>query len=587
MFTAGLSAFGQGTAFTYQGRLTENGSPGNTNYDLSFSIFDADTGGNLVAGPITNTSVAVSAGLFATTLDFGSGVFTGPSLWLQIGVAQNGSGAFQTLTPRQALTPAPYAIYAANANMALGLASGVGVTSVNGLRDDIQLLSGLNVSFATNGNLLTISSTAGPGVWSLNGTSAYYNGGSVGLGTSSPTEKLSIAGVSSFNTGLKLSGNTVNGTGMSLENTGSGGHKFTLFSSASGLSVGAGGFAIYDETAAAYRLAINSTGKVGIGTPTPAAALDVFGEWDGANGALTLHATKPSIRLRGGALTDWLVQENSDDSGNLEFSSKTFGSTGFFPVMSLTSGGFLGLGTTAPTENLTIAGVASYNNGLKLSGNSGGGTGMAIENTASGGHKYAFFAGGSGDSVGAGGFAIYDDTAASYRFAIKANGFVGIGKPNPTTMLDINGTTTTKVLTITGGSDLAEPFPMSGAHLAEGSVVIIDENNPGQLKLSAEPYDRRVAGIVSGANGVNPGISLQQTGIMEGGQNVALSGRVYVLADASFGPIKPGDLLTTSTTPGHAMKVGTFGKAQGAVLGKAMSSLKAGQGMVLVLVTLQ
>ena len=68
---------------------------------------------------------------------------------------------------------------------------------------------------------------------------------------------------------------------------------------------------------------------------------------------------------------------------------------------------------------------------------------------------------------------------------------------------------------------------------------------------------------------------------------MALSGRVYVLADASGGAIKPGDLLTTSTTPGHAMRVTDHNKAQGAILGKAMSALNDGKGMVLVLVTLQ
>ena len=123
--------------------------------------------------------------------------------------------------------------------------------------------------------------------------------------------------------------------------------------------------------------------------------------------------------------------------------------------------------------------------------------------------------------------------------------------------------------------------------IAKGSVVVIDDAHPGKLKLSAEAYDTRVAGIVSGANGINPGIALHQEGVVEGGQNVALSGRVYVHADATFGAIKPGDLLTTSDTPGHAMKVTEHGKAQGAILGKAMSELKTGKGMVLVLVTLQ
>ena len=92
---------------------------------------------------------------------------------------------------------------------------------------------------------------------------------------------------------------------------------------------------------------------------------------------------------------------------------------------------------------------------------------------------------------------------------------------------------------------------------------------------------------ISGANGINPGLTLKQQGVTEGGENVALSGRVYVLADASNGPIKPGDLLTTSSTPGHCMKVVNQAEAQGAILGKAMTSLESGRGFVLVLVTLQ
>jgi hypothetical protein len=153
--------------------------------------------------------------------------------------------------------------------------------------------------------------------------------------------------------------------------------------------------------------------------------------------------------------------------------------------------------------------------------------------------------------------------------------------------LIVSHSVVTPVLEITGGNDLAEPFKMSRQDIPKGAVVIIDEENAGHLKLSEGAYDRRVAGIVSGANGINPGISLSQQSPLEGGQNVALSGRVYVLADASTSPIKPGDLLTTSDTPGYAMKVTDYNKAQGAVIGKAMNALKEGKGMVLVLVSLQ
>jgi hypothetical protein len=137
------------------------------------------------------------------------------------------------------------------------------------------------------------------------------------------------------------------------------------------------------------------------------------------------------------------------------------------------------------------------------------------------------------------------------------------------------------------GADVAEPFEVSSRASEKGSIVIIDEENPGRVKISDRAYDKRVAGILSGANGVNSGILLKQQGFNDGGQNVALSGRVYALADASFGAIKPGDLLTSSDTPGHCMKVTDPARAQGAILGKAMSALQDGKGMVLVLVSLQ
>src|SRR5690349_24077545 len=97
-------------------------------------------------------------------------------------------------------------------------------------------------------------------------------------------------------------------------------------------------------------------------------------------------------------------------------------------------------------------------------------------------------------------------------------------------------------ITIHGGADLAEPFQMAGGGngIPQGAVVVNDETNPGQLKLSDQPYDSRVAGVVSGAKGINPGIQLLQEGTLEGGKNVALTGRVYVQADAANGPIRPG-----------------------------------------------
>ena len=108
------TAHAQGTAFTYQGRLNNNANPASGAYDLKFTLFNTNVTGVAYAGPVTNSAIAVSNGLFTTVIDFGTGVFTGGSNWLEIAVRPNGNGTFNTLTPRQQLTPAPYAITAGN-----------------------------------------------------------------------------------------------------------------------------------------------------------------------------------------------------------------------------------------------------------------------------------------------------------------------------------------------------------------------------------------------------------------------------------------------------------------------------------------
>src|SRR6266436_5312656 len=102
----------QVTAFSYNGRLNDGGIAANGNYDMKFTLYDAASGGNVVAGPITSSPVAVNSGLFALNLDFGAGVFTGPARWLEVAVRRSDAPNFSTLTPRQGLTSSPYAIYA-------------------------------------------------------------------------------------------------------------------------------------------------------------------------------------------------------------------------------------------------------------------------------------------------------------------------------------------------------------------------------------------------------------------------------------------------------------------------------------------
>lgn len=148
-----------------------------------------------------------------------------------------------------------------------------------------------------------------------------------------------------------------------------------------------------------------------------------------------------------------------------------------------------------------------------------------------------------------------------------------------------DGTVNVDVLEITG-ADVAEKFPVS-EEVEPGMVVAIDPKHPGQLCLARGAYNRCVAGVVSGANDLPAGAVLGHLPGNEDAPPIALTGRVWVYCDATENTIEPGDLLTTSSTPGHAMKATDHVRAQGAVIGKAMTGLEEGTGLVLVLVSLQ
>jgi hypothetical protein len=376
-----------------------------------------------------------------------------------------------------------------------------------------------------------------------NGTDAYYNGGKVGIGTPTPANKLTVYtptleyGIEHTDGDIRLGTFVGRATGYlgTLSD-----HTLTFFANDNGLEN--------------MTMSLLPGGNVGIGTATPARKLTIrtpgYG-FEHTDGHVRLGTY---LNSTGG----WLGTV-SDHPLNF------FVNDGVLPSVTIANSGNVGVGTTTPEVKLDVRGAGvlestiwSVNERAILSLNS----------TLGGQNRIWTLESGVFGTPGL--FGIYDRTAGRARLTIDTAGVVSVS-----------------VLRITGGADLAEPFQMKEEELAKGSVVVIDDEHPGRLKRSRSAYDTRVAGIISGANGVNPGIALHQEGAMEGGQNVALSGRVYVQADAAFGAIKPGDLLTSSNTPGHAMKVSDHTKSQGAILGKAMSELKAGKGMVLVLVTLQ
>ena len=116
---AGTGRAPVGSSFTYQGRLTDGGSPANGNYDLQFRLYDDLTGGNQIGSTVNVNGIAVTDGLFTTLLDFGATAFAGQARWLEVAVRPAGGGSYTTLNPRQPLTASPYALHAEQATTAI------------------------------------------------------------------------------------------------------------------------------------------------------------------------------------------------------------------------------------------------------------------------------------------------------------------------------------------------------------------------------------------------------------------------------------------------------------------------------------
>jgi len=332
---------------------------------------------------------------------------------------------------------------------------------------------------------------------------------------------------------------------------------------------------------------VSTTGRVGIGTTIPHNTLEVIGDIQASDSIQTDadvqaagevragfgDAAEPSFRFGSGIETTGLSSPEFDtlvaSTTGLEYLRIAPGLVSFsiagFEAMRIASGRDVGIGTTSPTGRLQ---VESFGQGVA------GATVRSI-NTAAGS-----------------GIAIYGTTQGSDATMVLTQtgsgsiirGFNGGG--SPAFEVRNSGRVVTTALQITGGGDLVEGFEATD-ECAPGTVVSIDPQRPGQLRSSALAYDRKVAGVVSGAGGVNHGIRMGQDDVLDGDTLVAMSGRVYVRCSTENGAIQPGDLLTTAGLAGHAMKATDTARSFGAVIGKAMTALDEETGFVLVLVNLQ
>ena len=535
-------AIPSGTAFTYQGRLIDANNIADGLYDFEFRLFDDPSIGAQQGSTTDVNDLDVIEGYFTAVLDFG-GVFDGDARWLEISVRPGSSTEdFSTLSPRQEVMPIPYAIFAENA-----------------ATDNDWMLSGNNMYSIPSGNL--------------------------GIGTTNPGEKLSIYNayftanniedmleIQRASTGAVQSGigagiifrNELDNGSMALSGRIASVMEDPTF--AGGSTAGMLFETLASDGTMTDALYLDPDGKIGIGTTDPSSKLHVEDNTTNDVTAMihnldntgseslyfgTNSASDAGISVYGSA--------NAGKQGKWEFfNNKTSGNydwiTGGSVKMTLTNQGMLGIGYAYPYAKLFV-----QESGLVDP------------------------------------FQVR--VAGSTKLIVKNDGKVGIGTTIPDEQLTVVGNVKidgnlniydgfTKIMELGAGLDYAEGFDVSARDKIEpGSVLIIDADNPGKLALSNTSYDTKVAGIVAGAKGMGSGVRL---GAGQFDYDVALAGRVYCKVDATDEAVKPGDLLTTSSTPGHAMKAVDYAHAQGAILGKAMESLEKGQkGQILVLVTLQ
>jgi len=283
VFLAALNGLhAQGTAFTYQGQLFSEGGAANGTFDFTFTLFTTNAGGSPASSTRTNTATGVSNGLFMATLDFGAGVFSGTSYWLEMGVRTNGNNGFTILSPRQPITSSPYAVFAiaaATAGTAGNVSGIVPAAQLSGPVGNTQLAhDSITVTAGTGlggGGAVALGGTivlSNSGIISVTGNAdvtAATAGGAVTLGdTATPTNTANTIvkrdGSGNFSAGtVPLTGpltlvNPQNDTGVG----------FGVFSNnTTGNANTAAGFeALYANTTGSNNIALGSLAGYGITT---------------------------------------------------------------------------------------------------------------------------------------------------------------------------------------------------------------------------------------------------------------------------------------------------------------------------------
>lgn len=472
------------TAFTYQGQLGNNGSVLNGTADFQFTLFDAQAGGNVVGATIPVNGVAVADGLFTVPLDFGAASFNGQALWLEIAVrSPAGSGAFMTLSPRQALTGAPFSLATRGINV--DQYGNVGIRTATPTRP-LQLVAQAygfqHLDPASNNDITTYVDSGGGWIGTVNDSPLNFythdsypqmtllQNGNFGIGTSNPAALLHVSN----------SGDSV----VRIDSV-SGNSKMTLttlgqmdwhvgIDRTDGGKLKIGPAIDFDSEA----LVIGSDSSVGIGTSSPQARLDVKGRTyvDPAN-----FGGAPTISL---AVGDTDTGLNSGGDGLLEFYSNNIN------TMTVRNGN-VGIGTSTPGARLDLSNTVQSSERLRLSGQEFYQPG----NTSASGLSFLLGVNRTTNrqlwiadsdrlarnstnpmiriSPGTGIDALATDGTTALNLALQSNGGrVGIGTTTPSSTLTVNGTVSASDAIVSGWVTATNSqFGYVGAATSSGNAI--------------------------------------------------------------------------------------------------------------------
>ena len=470
------TVFAQGTAFTYNGRLNDSGQPATGSYDLSFTLCDAFTNGNAV-GALTNAATGVTNGLFMVTLDFG-GVFSGTNYCLELAARTNGGASFSTLSPRQPITPTPYAIYAANASTAAtattattaGSASSVAAAGIAGTIQVTQL----------PGTVLTNNQR---GV-TLNGSFSGNGGGLTNLNLTGLSANVALNneanGYQALASNTTGSYNTANGSGALLDNTTGAnntaeGQAALLSNTTGNNNTAVGMVALLSNTTGNNNTAVgqsalvnNLTGNYNTANGARALQFNTTGDQNTASGYLSL-----GFNISGGCNTAYgngTLQANSTGNNNA--------ANGYLALWANTTG----------SDN-------TANGGWALNSNTTG-----FDNTANGQASLQYNTTGNNNSAN-GGWALYGNTNGSDNVA---NGYQALYSNTSGNQNTANGENALYSNT-TGNNNIAEGY-QAGYNITTGNNNI-DIGNMGLatdtniIRIGSSQTQAFIAGVITGNGG--------------------------------------------------------------------------------------